>query len=139
MLVNTPRARKEGGGGGRKREGKKEGNKGAPSYDTSVQGHTKKEGLPAMTKASRKRVKRGKREGKKERGRERERRERKVFPATNNRPGTHQRKRGEILSIPFKKTPESKERKGEGRGRGGELSARQVPMNLKLALTAAVT
>ena len=41
-------------------------------------------------------MKRGKREGKKERGRERERRERKVFPATNNRPGTHQRKKGEI-------------------------------------------
>ena len=40
MLVNTPRARKEGAGGGRKeRERKKE--KGAPSYDTCVQGHTK--------------------------------------------------------------------------------------------------
>ena len=53
LLVNTPRTRKEGGRGRKKREGKKEGNKGAPSYDTSVQGHTKKEGLPAMTKASR--------------------------------------------------------------------------------------
>ena len=79
----------------------------APSYDESIQGRP------------RKRVKRGKREGKKERGRERERRERKVFPATNNRPGTHQRKKGEILSITFRKTPESKERKGEGRGRRG--------------------
>ena len=83
-------------------------------------------------------MKRGKREGKKERGRERERRERKVFPATNNRPGTHQRRKGEILSITFRKTPESKERKGEGRGRRG-LSSPQVPMNLKLALTAVVT
>ena len=79
----------------------------APSYDERIQGRP------------RKRVKRGKREGKKERGRERERRERKVFPATNNRPGTHQRRKGEILSISFRKTPESKERKGEGRGRRG--------------------
>ena len=45
LLVNTPRARKEGEGGGRKeKERRKERNKGAPSYDTSVQGHTKKEG-----------------------------------------------------------------------------------------------
>ena len=66
-----------------------------------------------------KRVKRGKREGKKERGRERERRERKVFPATNNRPGTHQRRKGEILSITFRKTSESKERKGGGQGEKG--------------------
>ena len=70
LLVNTPCARKEGGRGRKKREGKKEGNKGAPSYDTSVQGHTRKEGLPAMTKASR-----DIQERKKERGRERERRE----------------------------------------------------------------
>ena len=42
----------------------------------------------------------------------------KVFPATNSRPGTHQRKKGEILSITFRKTPESKEGKGEG-GEGG--------------------
>ena len=64
-------------------------------------------------------MKRGKREGKKERGRERERRERKVFPATNNRPGTHQRRKGEILSISFRKTPESKERKRGREGGGG--------------------
>ena len=83
-------------------------------------------------------MKRGKREGKKERGRERERRERKVFPATNNRPGTHQRKRGVILSIPFRKTPESKERKGR-EGEEGGLSSRQVPMNLEQALAATAT
>ena len=102
------------------RDTPKEERKRVPSYDESIQGHP------------RKREKRGKREGKKERGRERERRERKVFPATNNRPGTHQRKRGEILSIPFRKTPESKERKGKGRGRRGGLSSRQVPMNFKI-------
>ena len=61
-----------------------------------------------------------------------------MFPATNNRPGTHQRRKGKILSITFRKAPESKERKGEGRGRRG-LSSPQVPMDLKLALTAVVT
>ena len=122
LLVNTPRMRKEGGGEGekRRRERRKQRcsqlrrkrprthQKGrAPSYDESIQGRP------------RKREKRGKREGKKERGRERERRERKVFPATNNRPGTHQRRKGEILSITFRKTPESKERKGGGQGEKG--------------------
>ena len=108
------------------RDTPKEERKRVPSYDESIQGHP------------RKREKRGKREGKKERGRERERRERKVFPATNNRPGTHQRKRGEILSIPFRKTPESKERKGKGRGRRGTKLATgsNEPQN---ALTAVVT
>ena len=46
------------------------GKKGAPSYDTSVQGHTKKEGLPASRDTQgRRKVKKGK----KERERERER------------------------------------------------------------------
>ena len=58
-------------------------------------------------------------ERRKERERERKGEERKVFPATNNRPGTHPRKRGVILSIAFRKTPESKERTEEGRGRRG--------------------
>ena len=99
----------------------------APSYDESIQGRP------------RKRVKRGKREGKKERGREGERRERKVFPATNNRPGTHQRRKGEILSISFRKTPESKERKGGGKGEEGGLSSPEVPMNLKSTSVALTT
>ena len=81
--------------------------------------------FPAMTKASRDTQggrKEREKERKKERGRERERREkrkRQVFPATNNRPGTHQRRKGEILSITFRKTPESKERKGGGQGEKG--------------------
>ena len=82
--------------------------------------------FPAMTKASRD-TQGGREEGerekerKKERGRERERREKKrqVFPATNKRPGTHQRKRGVILSVAFRKTPGSKERRGEGKGEKG--------------------
>ena len=78
-----------------------------------------------MTKASRDTQggkKEREKERKKERGRERERREkrkRQVFPATNKRPGTHQRKRGVILSVAFRKTPGSKERKGEGKGEKG--------------------
>ena len=90
-------------------------NKGAPSYDTCVQGPamTKHPGTPREEGEDRK-------ERRKERERERKGEERKVFPATNNRPGTHPRKRGVILSIPFRKTPESKERKGEGRGRRGD-------------------
>ena len=58
-------------------------------------------------------------ERRKERERERKGEERKVFPATNNRPGTHPRKRGEILSIALRKTPESKERTGREGGEGG--------------------
>ena len=114
------RGKREGKEKERKREGERgKGEEGVPSYDTSVQGHTKGSYDESIQGHPRKREKRGKREGKKERGRERERREKKVFPATNNRPGTHQRKRGEILSIPFRKTPESKERKGREGGGGG--------------------
>ena len=79
-----------------------------------------------MTKASRdtqggrkerERRKERKREGEKGRGEKKEKRQ--VFPATNKRPGTHQRKRGVILSVAFRKTPGSKERKGEGKGEKG--------------------
>ena len=101
-----------------------------------------------MTKASRdtqggRKVKRG--EGKKER-RERERKgeerkgKRQVFPATNKRPGRHQRKRGVILSIPFRKTPGSKERKGgEGRGRRGAKFSTGSNEPHKQTLAATVT
>ena len=79
-----------------------------PSYDESIQGHPRrKEGEERKER---------KREGEKGRG---ENRKRQVFPATNKRPGTHQRKRGVILSVAFRKTPESKERKGEGNGEKG--------------------
>ena len=71
---------KEGGVG---REEKKEteerkGKEGVPSYDTSVQGHTKrKEGFPAMTKASRDtQTRRRERKGRRKE-REREAKERK--------------------------------------------------------------
>ena len=77
-----------------------------------------------------------KREGKKERERERRGEERKEGVPSYEQSSRDTPK--EILSIMFKKTPESKERKGEGRGRRG-LSSPQVPMNLKLALTAVVT
>ena len=84
-----------------------------PSYDKSIQGH------PRRKEGGEEREKERKREGEKGRG---EKRKRQVFPATNNRPGTHQRKKGVILSLPFRKTPKSKERK-EGRGsRGTKLA-----------------
>ena len=138
LLVNTPRARKEGGGEEekRRRERRKQRcsqlrrkrprthQKGrAPSYDESIQGH------------ARQRVKRGKREGKKERGRERERRERKVFPATNNRPGTQ---RGDP-EYSIQENPRKQRKKGGGKGEEGGLSARQVPMNLEQTSVAATT
>ena len=80
-----------------------------------------------MTRASRatqggRKVER--KEKRKERGRERKREERqgkdRVFPATNNLPGTHQRKTGVIPSIPFRKTHQKQGKKGEGRGRRGD-------------------
>ena len=49
-----------------------------------------------------------------------------MFPATNNRPGTHQRKKGVILSLPFRKTPKSKERKGREGEAGGLSSQHEV-------------
>ena len=63
--------------GGVGREGKEEGeDDGVPSYDASVQGHTKKgrKGFPAMTKASND-TRKGSRQ---------------VFPVTSKRPATHQ-------------------------------------------------
>ena len=100
------------------------------SYDACVQGHTKgrEEKVPSYDKSIQD-TQGGREEGerekerKKERGRERERREKKrqVFPATNKRPGTHQRKRGVILSVAFRKTPGSKERRGKGRGRRAKV------------------
>ena len=70
-------------------------------------------------------------ERRKEREREKKGEERKVFPATNNRPGTHPRKRGVILSIAFRKTQKAKKERGREGEKGG-VSARQVPMNLKV-------
>ena len=98
-----------------------------PSYDKSIQGHPRrKEGEE-------------RKERKKERGRESERREkRKAGVPSYEQSSRDTPKKGVILSIPFRKTTKSKERKGEGRGRGG-LSSRQVPMNLEQALVAATT
>ena len=59
----------------------------------------------------------------KERERERKGEERKKEKGRcsqlDKRPGTHQRKRGVILSVAFRKAPGSKERKGEGKGEKG--------------------
>ena len=124
-------AREKGGGKGRKkREGEKGRSEGVPSYDSSVQGHTKKEGLPAMTKAS---SDTQARKGKSEREREKETGKRKEEEKEKGR-----RERGApeycIQEHPAKK---NKEVRG-GRGGGGRgLRSRQVPMNLEQALAAA--
>ena len=80
-----------------------------PSYDKSIQGHPRrKEGGE------------GKEKEKKERGRERERKEKEragVPSYEESSQGTHQRRKGVTLSLPFRKAPESKERKG-GKGAG---------------------
>ena len=93
------------------------------------------QGHPRRKEGGEEREKERKREGEKGRG---EKRKRQVFPATNNRPGTHLRKKGVILSLPFRKTPKSKERKGR-EGEAGGLSSRQVPMNLEQTSAAAAT
>ena len=84
-------AREKGRGKGRKkREGEKGRNECVPSYDSSVQGHTKKEGLPAMAKPSRDTQAR---KGKRERERERERKRK-------ERGGEREGKKGEGTGVP---------------------------------------
>ena len=79
-----------------------------PSYDKSIQGHPRrKEGEE-------------RKERKKERGRESERREkRKAGVPSYEQSSRDTPKKGVILSIPFRKTTKSKERKGEGKGEKG--------------------
>ena len=115
LVVRPVRSRQEGGKGEKRRKKEeRKGKEGVPSYGTSVKGHTKRkrEGFPAMTKASRDTQK------KKEEGRGREEKDRKqVFPATRKRPRTHQ---GEVyLSVTFRNTPKKEERRRGGVGRKG--------------------
>ena len=99
-------AREKGGGKGRKkREGEKGRSEGVPSYDSSVQGHTKKEGLPAMTKAS---SDTQARKGKSERERERERERQGKGKRRRKR---REEGRGVHLSIAFRNTPPKKTKK----------------------------
>ena len=136
MLVNTPRARKEGGGGGRKeRERKKETEvlpatthrprtrqKGrAPSYDERQEGEERKE-------------------RRKERERERKGEERKEgVPSYEQSSRDTPKKESGDPEYSIQENPRKQRKKGEEKGEDGGLSARQVPMNLKLALTAMVT
>ena len=64
LLAGTPRARKEGGKGRKKREREKGGNKGAPSYDASVQSRD----TQGRRKVKKKRERREKREREREEG-----------------------------------------------------------------------
>ena len=123
LLVNTPRARKGGRGGGKEKEGEKEAKVFPATAQASKDTH-QKEGLPAMTKASRDTQGRGKREEReKERKREGEREERKegVPSYEQSSRDTPKKERGDpeysIQENPRKQR--SKERKGKGRGRRG--------------------
>ena len=98
-----------------------------PSYDKSIQGHPRR-------KEGEERKERKQREEEKGRG---EKSKKQVFPATNKRPGTHQRKKGVILSLPGKPQKARKER--GGKGKEGGLSSRQVPMNLEQISVAVTT
>ena len=145
LLVDAPRARKGRGGGGRKEKERKEDAKVLPattqaSKDTPKrkisqlrrkhQGHPREKEGEERKQRKKERKKDRKKERKTEREREREReggrererereREGKNEKGPTNKPGTHQRERGVILSIPFRNTPEGKEGSGEGRGRRG--------------------
>ena len=78
----------------------------------------------------------------KERERERkgeERKEKKAgAPSYEQSSRDAPKKEREILSIPFRKTPKSKERKGRVGG-GGGLRLQQTPMSLEQTLVAATT
>ena len=117
-------------GRGRERREKREKRKeGVPSYGACVQGHTKgrEEKVPSNDKSSQGHPRReeGEREGKKERERERKGEERKKEKGrcsqlrTSVQGHTKERKRGVILSVAFRKTPGSKERKREGKREKG--------------------
>ena len=141
LLVNTPRARKEGGGEEekRRRERRKQCSqlrhkrprtqqKGrAPSYDESIQGRPRK-------KEGEERKKR-----RKERERERKGEERKegVPSYEQSSRDTPKKERGDPEYY-IQENPRKQERKGEGRGRRG-LSSPQVPMNLESATVALTT
>ena len=103
-----------------KRRRNRKGNEGVPSYNISVQGHTKRgrEGFPAITKASRDTQARKKREEKKgERERERARESGKRERGGKKRKGTglpsyeqasRDTGRGVYLSVAFRNTSKSK-------------------------------
>ena len=114
---------------GRGRERREKGEKrkeGVPSYDACVQGHTKgrEEKVPSYDKSIQGHPRReeGEREGKKERERERKGEERKKKKAgvpsyEQASRDTPKKERGDRVA--FRKTPGSKERKGEGKGEKG--------------------
>ena len=61
-----------------------------------------------------------------------------MFPATDNRPGTPKKERGDP-EYSIQENPRKQRKKGEGKGEEGGLSSRQVPKNLEQALVAATT
>ena len=132
LLVNTPRARKEGARGGRKESERKKETKVLPAMTKCIQGHTKEEGLPAMTQHPGTPREEGeeRKESRKEGERERKGEERKVFPATNDRPGTHQKKERGDLEYSIQENPRKQREEGGGKGEKGVKFSRQTPMSL---------
>ena len=122
-----------------------------PSYDESIQGHPrKKEGeerkerkKERKTERKKERKKDRKTERKKERKREGEKgRGEKMKKAgvpsyEQSSRDTPKKERGDP-EYSIQENPRKQRKKGGGKGKEGGLSSRQVPMNLKLALTAMV-
>ena len=114
-----------------------------PSYDKSIQGHPRrKEGEERKErKKERKKEKQTNRQTDRQRGRERERREKEkagVPSYEQSSRDTPKKERGD-LEYSIQESPRKQRKKGGGKGEEGGLSARQVPMNLKLALAPMVT
>ena len=100
-----------------------------PSYDKSIQGH------PRRKEGEERKERERKREGEKGRG---EKRKKASVPSyEQSSRDTPQKESGDPEYSIQESTKKQKKKKGEGEG--GGLSSRQVPMNLKLALTALVT
>ena len=131
--MSASRAR-EGGVGREERKEKEEwkGKEGVPSYDASVQGHTKR-GSPAMTKASRDSQEGEERKEKEKRGREKEteterkrekrkrRKEKEVNRCSQLRASVVSRDTpgGEVyLSVTFRNTKKAEKEEGKGK-KGG--------------------
>ena len=125
VCVQTRRARGKRGQGEEEKRGKERRRQRCSQLRHMRPGTHQKEGLPAMTKHPGTPREEGeeRKERRKERERERKGEERKVFPATNNRPGTHPRKRGVILSTVLHSGKPQKTIKERGR-EGGEGGAK---------------
>ena len=135
VCLNTPRARKEGAGGGRKERERKKETKVLPAT-THASRDTPKRRAPSYDEASRDTHGRGRREEReKERKREGEKgRGKEGVPSyEQSSRDTPKKERGDPEYC-IQENPRKQRKNGGGKGEKGGLSARQVPMDLKLAL-----